>query len=308
MRVPFLNFAILLLMLTLARCPVNAQVPAKPADPSQPMPALPVIISAPVAKAVAAKPLKAIAVQPGAVDNNPPGTKSITIVADPSLKRVMADLVQDWADSVDDKVQVIVQFANSGVVTDKLPGGTPWDLVISSDIPGMQELTSRGLLVHDGQQTLARNQIEIMGRHPLIPDDDLSWEELIRKEWRHVVIANPETSQLGKAAEFALKKHDLVDEDRMKEQFKLVANDNMLIPETMKTQSDAVFVYQTDAQSVTMTGFEPFPITGEDALPVLYVGAMTSTAKENQLCSDFITYCLSDKARETWKKYGFQLP
>ncbi len=288
-------------------------IPARPADPSQPISALPVPVApqeVPVAPAV-------VPVAPQATPETAPNSTpadatttgpSVILVADFSLRKVVPELVQNWVDTEELPVKVVVQFRTAGATRDLVQKGADGDIVISANAGDVVELANTGLLHRDGQQTLARNELAVIGRHPVIRDEDSDWWDLVGKEWRHVVVADGDVSQLGRISLQALKAHDLADPEALKRVRVIAPNEALVLSRLGSTQADAALVYKTDLLGVQMPGFEPFTMKPTDSAPVLYTGAVTSRAKDTALCERFLTYCVSDEARAVFKKYGFELP
>jgi hypothetical protein len=94
----------------------SAQIPAQPADPHQAIPAQAVqpAVAAPVAPAPPVSPPPAN-----------PGAPSLAIIADGSLKAVLQELAQTWADSLDSSPQVPITLTNAGTMRAKTEAGGP---------------------------------------------------------------------------------------------------------------------------------------------------------------------------------------
>jgi molybdate transport system substrate-binding protein len=299
--VPVLAFAGLM--------PLQAQVPvpARPADPNQAMPAQPVVPATPVPAATAAP---AATNTPPADTNAPPANPqepvvTVTVLADTSLKKVLQELAQTWADSLPSNPQIPLSLANAGTIRTKITDGGVWDVVISADVEDIKAMTGKGVLLAPGQRSLARNTVVIYGRHPLIKDDDLDWFDLVGTEWKRLAFGNPDFVASGRVAKRALDKHDLYDDDHRK-LYTVVTNEDRVIAVAEREQADAIFVYKTDLDGVNLPGFECYPLTAEDAPPVFYVAAIAASAKNPDLGRAFLDYLSGESARPIWVKYGFE--
>ncbi len=287
--------------------PLHAQAPtpARPVDPNQAIPAQPVT------------PMPAIPA--GSTTNTPPagtGTNApdadqqaplvtLTVLADSSLKQVLQELTQGWADSQPSGPQVPLSLANAGTIRTKVTDGTVWDVVISSDVEDVKAMTDKGILLAAGQRSLARNTVVIYGRHALIKDDDLEWFDLIGTEWKRVALGNPEFVGSGRVAKRALDKHDLYDDDH-KKLYTLAPNEERVLGFAEREQTDAIFVYKTDLDGVNLPGFEVYPLKYEDAPPVFYIASIDAKSKNADLAKSFLDYLTGDTARAIWTKYGFE--
>jgi molybdate transport system substrate-binding protein len=297
------RFLICLALLLLNLAPLCAQpaTPAQPVDPNQPRPAMPVEPS-PVPTAPAAS---------SAATNAPPAPTpqvAVAIIADSSLKQVLQELAQSWADSQDSGPQVPLTLTNAGTLRAKVESGSSdstWDVVISADVADVKEMTDKSFLFADGQRSLARNTLVIYGRKALVKDDDLDWFDLIGTEWKKVALGNPDLVASGRVAKRALQKHDLLG-DNNKDTFVYAPTETLALAVVQREQADAVFFYKTDAARISLPGFDLFPVTTDDAPPIFYTAAVCRLAKNPNLARAFIDYCDSDAAKMIWAKYGFE--
>jgi molybdate transport system substrate-binding protein len=279
---------------------VFAQVPAQPADPNQPVPAQPVQTPLPVVPPQSATPPS------DAVNNAPSATgPSLAVIADGSLKAVLQELAQTWADSQPTGPQMPITLTNAGTMRAKIEAGGAWDLVIDADVADTKAMTDRGLLLADGQHLLARNTLVVYGRSPLVKDDDLDWFDLIGTEWKKVAVGNPDLTASGRVTQRALQKHDLLEDDHKGDYIRAL-NEAGALQLLQRQQVDAAFVYKTDLLGLNLTTYEPFPVKTEDAPPIFYTGAIFRLAKSADLARQFLEYCSSEGARPIWTKYGFE--
>jgi molybdate transport system substrate-binding protein len=289
--------------------PLCAQpaIPAQPADPSQARPAIPVQPDS-ITPPDETPPTPS---SPPSTTNAPAATAApiaVSVIADSSLKLVLQDLAQAWADSQDNGPQVPLTLTNAGTLRSKVESGAAnanWDVVISADIDDTKALTDKGLLLADGQRSLARNVVVVYGRKALIKDDDLDWFDLIGTEWKKVALGNPDVVASGRVARHALQKHDLLGDDK-KDLYLYGMTDSLALGHLQRGEADAVFLYKTDAAPLTLHGFDIFPLTTDDAPPVFYTASVSRLAKNPAAAHAFIDFCGSTDARPIWAKYGFE--
>lgn len=297
MKLQILSLA--LLLFSLVSLSAQTVTPARPADPNQAIPAQPV---EPV-------PVPPPPKTPAPATTNAPASAAssvaVTIIADSSLKQVLQELAQSWADSQDSSPQVPLTLTNAGTLLSKVESGTVWDVVISADVQDMKEMTEKGLLSADGQRSLARNTLVIYGRKALVKDDELEWFDLIGTEWKKVALGNPDLVASGRVAKRALQKHDLLDDDH-KNVFVYAVTEALALGVVQREEADAVFVYKTDLAKVSLPGFEVFPLKTEDAPPVFYTAAVSRQAKNPAQARAFLDFCGSDAGKAIWAKYGFE--
>ena len=273
----------------------SAQTPAVPVDPNQAIPAQPVPAQPAEAKAASTN---------SAAPSKPTPVISVSILADSSLRNVLKELAQTWADSQPDNPQIPLTLTNAGTMRAQLNSDPVCDVVISPDAVDMKALTDQGLLIADGQRMLARNTLVIYGRKALLKDDDLDWFDLIGTEWKKVALGNPDLVESGRIARRALQKHDL--DDMHKNIFVHAGTEALALQVVERDQADAVFVYRTDLTGFQLPGFEMVSIDTTDAPPIFYVAAVGRLAKNPEGARAFIGYCGSEAARDIWVKYGFE--
>jgi molybdate transport system substrate-binding protein len=293
-----LVFAIAFFLVGMAALRAQTATPATPADPNQARPAVPVVPDS----------LTPPQMRPDTSTNAAPTTASgpsLPIIADSSLKQVLQELAQSWADAQDSNPQVPLTLTNAGTLRAKIEAGSTWDVVISADVQDMKELTDKGLLVADGERSLARNTLVIYGRKALVKDDELDWFDLIGSEWKKVALGNPELTASGRVASRALQKHDLLN-GASKDFFVYTPTEALALAVVEREQADAVFLYKTDLPKTNLHGFDVFPLTTDDAPPIFYMAAVSRLAKNPELARAFIDYCDSEAARAIWAKYGFE--
>ena len=259
------------------------------------MPVVPDSITPPQPDAPATNTAPAIALAPIAV----------SVIAESSLKQVLQDLAQAWADNQDSSPQVPLTLTNSGTIRARVESGTPCDVVISADVADMKAMTDKGLLFADGQVSLARNTLVLYGRKALVKDDDLDWFDLVGSEWKKVALGNPDLVASGRVAQRALQKHGLINDDN-KSLFTYAQTDALALGVVQREQADAVFAYKSDAARLNQPGFEIVTIKSDDAPPVFYTAAVSRTSKNATMARSFIDYCTSEAARPVWAKYGFE--
>ena len=290
-----MRFALLFALVAGLGCDGFAQTPA-------PTPARPIGSgSAAPAQTVTIPEPAPITNGPAAADNPP----SLSIIADGSLKAVLQELAQAWADSLDSSPQVPVTLTNAATMRSKIEAGATWDLAIDADIGDVKTMTDGGRLVAAGQRSLARNVVVAYGRTALVKDDDLEWFDLIGTEWKKVALGNPDLTASGRVAQRALEKHDLwKDEDR--DTFVRTPTEPRALEAVESQQADAALVYKTDLATVHLQGFDVYPISADDAPPIFYTAAIFRLAAHPALAQAFIDFCTGDAARPIWAKYGFE--
>jgi molybdate transport system substrate-binding protein len=293
-----LKSLVLFFLLSTGLACAQTPIPAQPVDPNQPMPAQPVEPVTPVTNAVPS-------IEPGAPNPANAGP-NVTVLADSSLKNVLQELAQAWADTQPDGPRLPITLTNAATMRSQLQSNPAWDVVIDADLDDVKALTDQGLLSAEGQHSLARNTLVIYGRSPLVKADALDWFDLVGGEWKKVALGNPDLTASGRVARHALQKHDLFGDDQ-KGLYALAGTEALALQTVERDQADAVFLYRTDLAGVSLPGFEIMTPDSGDAPPVFYTAAIGRLAQDPARARAFIEYCASDAARPIWTKYGFEL-
>ena len=302
----------LLVCMILGGSALHAQpaTPAQPVSPDQARPATPVAPDELTPNATPATPGASMsAVTPAPSTNAMPAAAnapaSVSIIAESSLKAVLAELTQAWADNQDNSPQVPLAFTSSGIIAAKVQTTADYDVIISASIDDIKVLTDKGVLAPDGQRMLARNSVVVYGRKAMVKDDDLDWFDLVGNEWKKVALGKPDQVTSGHVAQHALEKHDLTDDDH-KDIYTYTMTDGLAIGQVQAEKADAVFAYKTDVAKLALNGFEIFPLDTADAPPVFYTAAVSRMAKNPTLAHAFIEFLAGDAAKPIWAKYGFE--
>ncbi len=290
----------------------QAATPARPVDPDAPQPARPVSIPDSLTPNMTV-PLPVVPAESTDTSTTKTTTTTVTptrdqnavaVLADSSLKLVLQELAQAWADNQDTGPQVPITLTNAGTLRTKAETDG-WDVVISADVDDMKELTSRNLVLADGQRTVARNTVVMFGRKALVKDDELEWFDLIGTEWKKIALGNPDLVASGRVAKRALQKHGLIDED-IKGLYTFAVTESQALGVAQREQADAVFVYKTDLVKAKLRGFEVYPISTTDAPPVFYIAAVSRASRNPAQAHSFVDFCGSEPAKAIWAKYGFE--
>jgi molybdate transport system substrate-binding protein len=276
-------------------------IPAAPVDPSQPIPAQPV---SPIAKTVPPDIRPATTSESNAAADA--SGSQLSVLADSSLRGVLQELAQSWADSQPTSPQVPLTLTNAATIRTQVESNPTWDVILDADADDIKAMADKGLLAPGEPRSLARNIVVIYGRKALLKDDALDWFDLIGTEWKKIALGNPDLTTSGRIAQRALKNHDLLNDDN-KSLFTYAGTEALALQIVERDQADAVFVYRSDLGSAAVPGFEVVPLNAVDAPPVFYVAAIGRLAKNPDAARAFIAYCGSEAARDIWSKYGFEM-
>ena len=289
--------SLMLVILGMTSASAQTPTPARPADPHQAIPVAPPETNLPTLPPASASLTNA--------SDNASTSPVLAVMADSSLKQVLQELAQSWADSLDTNPQVPLTLTNAGTMRAKVEAGSAGDVVISADVQDVKDMTDKKLLFAEGQRSVARNTLVIYGRKALLKDDELDWFDLVGSEWKKVALGNPDLVASGRIAKRALQNHSLLGDDH-KNNFLYAGTEALALQAVQSEQADAVFLYKTDLGKISLPGFETISLKSEDAPPVFYTAAVCRQAKNPTLAHAFMDYCTGEAAKEIWAKYGFE--
>jgi molybdate transport system substrate-binding protein len=294
------RFLLLIAVIVTVIAPLRAQpaAPAQPASPDQARPATPVNVDE-------LTPNGAPAPATNAAPTPPAAAASVSIIAESSLKAVLQELAQTWADSQDNSPQVPLTLTNSGTIAAKVEAGPGFDVVISANLDDLKAMTDKSVLLAGNQRMLARNVVVIYGRKALLKDDGLDWFDLIGNEWKKVALGKPDQVASGRVAQRALQRHGLDDDDHQA-LYSYAMTDSLALGVVQRDQADAAFAFKSDVAKMNLNGFEIYPIDTADAPPVFYTAAVCRLSKNPDRARAFIDFCASDAAKAIWAKHGFE--
>jgi molybdenum ABC transporter molybdate-binding protein len=227
----------------------------------------------------------------------------IYVTADSTLRGVLPELTQAWADN-QSGMRVELQLANADNIRKLLVGGKGGDVVILADLGEAKTAAKNGFLMEDSLKTVARNELIIYGRKPLLADEELEWYDLLEREWEHFAMGNPELTWSGRAAQAAILKHGMG--ARIKgEGVHLGGNEAVTLDFARHGEADAVFILRTDLNKTLIEGFMVHVIDAADYPPFFYVAGVPKTSHSASAAHSFIDSLTSKEAVQIWKKAGF---
>lgn len=231
---------------------------------------------------------------------------TLVITADSTLKPVIPELTQAWADNQSD-MRVELQFTNSDILMKQLSQDKAGDVVIFADSNDAKFAAKKGLVSADTCKVVARNELVVYGKKPLLADEELEWFDLVAREWDHFALGDPVRTASGRAAQAALQKRDL--SAKLKSDAALLAgNELTAIDFVRRTEADAVFALRTDLAKFTVDGFVLYKIDPADYPAFVYTAAPTKNPRTQAAARSFIQSLTGKDARLIWEKYGYGAP
>jgi len=197
--------------------------------------------------------------------------------------------------------KVVFSFGSTGMLTEQIRLGAPFDVFAAADGNYITKLKNEGFVRMDSIKIYAEGRLVIATNKMKKPVKDLSG--LLAVEIKRIAIANPDHAPYGIAAKAALIKARLW--GKLKE--KMIFGEN--------ARQALQFVQTGNAE----TGIIPLSIAKvpeinyeliNDTLypPITQSVAILSNSKKEKTGIKFIDLLCSDKGKEILKKFGYKIP
>ncbi len=230
-----------------------------------------------------------------------PAAGEVTVFAAASLTNVLQELAADFEKVRGEKV--VFNFAASSALAVQIQQGAPADLFFSADEAKMDQLEKKGLLVPGSRQSLLSNTLVVV----VAEDSTLSLkgpDDLVKKV-RVLALAEPQTVPAGIYAKEYLRSakvwSKVID--------KVVPTDNVraALSSVEAGNADAAIVYATDAR-ISKKVKVAWEVPAAEGPKISYPLAVIVGAKEAAAASRFAEFLASDRAKATFRRYGFLVP
>lgn len=201
------------------------------------------------------------------------------------------------------KRKITFSFGASGLLTQQIREGAPFDVLVSANVGFTDKLIKEGQCEGATQAKYARGRLVVWTKNGLVePPKQLS--DLKSARFKRIAIANPETAPYGKAAKQALEHEKLWD----------ALQPRMVYGENIKQTQQFAQSGNAEAALVSqslVTGREDgvaLPIDESLHEPIDQALVVCKHGRNTEGGLAFAKFVLSDKGREVLKKYGFELP
>ena len=207
------------------------------------------------------------------------------------LSPVAPELASQFQSVTGNRVRFV--FGASGILTQQVNAGAPYDAILLANIGYIEDLQRSGKVLPETVTVYA------LGRLGIWSPEHLGWNDLASDSVRHIAIANPAHAPYGKAAKEALEKAGLW--DRL--QPKLVYGENV--------QQALQFAKSGNAE-IVITAHSLIP-DGDLVDPKLYSpirqgAAVVKGAAHEATARAFLQFLGSPEGQAVLKKFGFDLP
>lgn len=233
----------------------------------------------------------------GCGSNNKETKKTeLTISAAASLKEVMADLEKEFTKE-NPNISLTFNFGSSGSLQKQIEEGAPSDIFISAGEAQMKALDEKGLIEKDTLTTLLKNQLVLITNTDTVNNmDDLS-------KINHIAMGEPSSVPAGKYADESLTKLNL--KESLAPKLVYAKDVKEVLSWVVLREAEAGFVYKSDTYNVDSIRVVD-TIPEEYHSPINYPVAVIKDSKNIKAAKEFKDFLSTDKAKELFKKYGYE--
>ncbi|KMJ55984.1 hypothetical protein AB685_24360 [Bacillus sp. LL01] len=231
--------------------------------------------------------------------NEEEATKTIYVAAASDLDHALTEIGEEFAKETN--VDVVFTFGSTGLLTQQIQEGAPFDLFAAAHESYIDQLNESGAIVLDSKQVYA------IGRNVLVyseGDTQLEGEQsLTDPDIQTIAIANPEHAPYGKAAKETLESWGVWEE----------LQDKLVYAENIRQAYQYVESGNADAGIVALALMNESElrydlIDEKTHNQIVQALAIPSTSENLELSQQFAEYMVSKKGREILSEYGFEAP
>jgi molybdate transport system substrate-binding protein len=225
-----------------------------------------------------------------------PQTTLLTVAAASDLSNLEPDLAASFRKS-EPGLSVRFVTAASGVLSQQIENGAPYDVFLSANAQFVDRLASNGKLRPDSVTTYAVGRLGVLWRdgksHPLT--------DLSQKWVRFVALPNPKLAPYGVAAVHALQHEQIWKEV----QPKVVYGENVRQALQLFESGNADAVLTADS---LLGGKHPDVVPNSWHQPIVQKAAAVSASKHQQAADRFLIFLKGPAAQALFARYGFSTP
>jgi len=226
--------------------------------------------------------------------------EELRVAAAADLTQAFGEIARVYAQQTGQKVTVI--FGSSGLLTQQIENGAPFDVFASANEGYINQLDTKSLLVPDTRQLYARGKLVLWTRKggPALP---ATLADIASSRYTHIAIANPDHAPYGLAAKQALQAAGIWD----KIQGKLVTGENIQQTYQFAATGNADVALVSRALVSKESG-RFIPVPDNLYAPLLQAIAVIKSSAQTDHARQFVRFVTEGVGKGLLKKYGFELP
>lgn len=242
----------------------------------------------------------ALSIFPGALPTATDPTTEITIAAAADLRFAFSEIAARFEEETGVRVNLV--FGSTGLLTQQIENGAPYDLIAAANVTYIEQLAARSLVLPDSIQLYAQGRI-VLATNRSIGIQATTFTDLLKPEIRHVAIANPEHAPYGVAAMQALQAAGVWEQL----QPKLVYGENvrqaLQYVQTGDAEAGIIALSVANVPEIKWT-----LIDSSLHAPLNQALALVARSDQPELAARFAAYINGEKGRPIMRRYGFILP
>ena len=231
-----------------------------------------------------------------------PASVELSVAAAADLSSALNQLAASYEQKAG--VHLKLSFGSSGMLTQELQNGAPFDLFLSADMDYPRTLVSAGFADGDTLTQYARGKLVLWTPSDSPLDLHQGMNVLLDPSVKKIAIANPQHAPYGRAAMAALKHSGFY--ERVKDRLVMGENVAQAAQFVESGNAQAGFVALAHARALEMSGKGKYwEVPAEDYPPLDQGAVMLSHSKHKREAADFLRYLKSTEALELLQKFGF---
>lgn len=233
-----------------------------------------------------------------------PPPHSLQVGADTSLRSVLRDLAQTFADG-EGNPDVQLNIAPSGIIRRHVENNEgALDIVVAAAPGEIEVLAKQGKIRTDTARTLAENELVVVTAWPG-KTWGRPWVSLARLDWNRIAVASVENAMSGVGA-LALFKNATI-YAAVEEKLIHETDSERVLDALRRARVDAAVIYRSDVGILKpRDSFEVFEVGDIPYPPIVYSAAVLSSCKNVEGAKVFIAHLAKTENQEVWARHGFQ--
>lgn len=230
-------------------------------------------------------------------------TASLAVAAAADLSSALKEIAEDYERKT--KVGLKLSFGASGMLTQEIQNGAPFDLFLSADMDYPRQLIAAGAAEPESLRQYAQGKLVLWVPADSQLDLHQGVKVLLDASVKKVAIANPQHAPYGRAALAVLKRANLYDQIKDR----LVTAENVAqaaqFVESGNAQAGFVALAHAVAPGMQAKG-KYWEIPDDDYPPLLQGAIIVAHSRQKKEARSFLEYLTSDEGSAVLRKYGFE--
>lgn len=197
---------------------------------------------------------------------------------------------------------VVVSYGSSGILTQQIENGAPFDLFLSADKGFIERLSRKGLVERETERVYAVGEL-VLAFSVREKSGLKTLEDLGKVPAGRIAIANPETAPYGAAAVETLKSLRLWESWKPRIVYAENVRDALRYAQT----GDAEFAFAALSEAQT-TGLRYLAVPESLHSPIVQEMCVLSRSRNKLKAKIFLQFLLSPDNRALWKRFGYRRP